>query len=753
MTSTLLLAEFLAAVSAADDEEAMLRTGLERAAEAVDAEVAAIVVRGRPWMTIGYGDDAAPAAELLAVCGGAPTAPVPGAGLSPALALDLEHPDHAHLVIARAGPNEFSSEERGLLRAMARVLSLVLAGNRTQAAERRLNDELRERHQQLQRLVRVTSSIPHGAPLADVLDTIVSSAAELLGQEVVGLRLIRPDDPSRVDMVAHRGIGDDLLDLVVQAPAEAGVGGRAIIENRVIAVDHYSSDGDMIAAFRAHKLQRAMAAPVNDQGAVVGSLTVASYQPGTYTELEKDLLAMFAEHASLALSDARRVAATTHQALHDDLTGLPNRTLFLDRLEHSLVRAGQNNTEVAVLFCDVDQFKLVNDRLGHSVGDALLIAVGDRIGGCLRAADTAARFGGDEFAVLLEDSSQGEAETVADRILGALRPGAVVHGRELPIGASIGLAMSSHTAKAEELLRFADLAMYRAKALGRGRYEVFETSMWSDMEERAELETELRAAIAQPDGDGDLTIVYQPILDLLTLDLVGVEALARWRHPRQGEIEPELFIAVAEEAGLIVELGRSMLRRACRQVRLWRDRFGLAVAMSVNVSAHQLDDARLVDDVIAAINEAGIEPQQLVLEINETVVMQDTGSTAADRLLALKAIGVRLAIDGFGTGYSSLGYLKRLPVDALKIDKSLVQDVERSSRDRALVRTVLSLGETLGLDMIAEGIESVEQLRALRRIGCQQGQGFHLCAPMSATELERILPGSLGQPMEIPAPR
>jgi diguanylate cyclase (GGDEF)-like protein len=462
---------------------------------------------------------------------------------------------------------------------------------------------------------------------------------------------------------------------------------------------------------------------------------------------------MFAEHASLALSDARRVAATTHQALHDDLTGLPNRTLFLDRLEHSLVRAGQNNTEVAVLFCDVDQFKLVNDRLGHSVGDALLIAVGDRIGGCLRAADTAARFGGDEFAVLLEDSSQGEAETVADRILGALRPGAVVHGRELPIGASIGLAMSSHTAKAEELLRFADLAMYRAKALGRGRYEVFETSMWSDMEERAELETELRAAIAQADGDGDLTIVYQPILDLLTLDLVGVEALARWRHPRQGEIEPELFIAVAEEAGLIVELGRSMLRRACRQVRLWRDRFGLAVAMSVNVSAHQLDDARLVDDVIAAINEAGIEPQQLVLEINETVVMQDTGSTAADRLLALKAIGVRLAIDGFGTGYSSLGYLKRLPVDALKIDKSLVQDVERSSRDRALVRTVLSLGETLGLDMIAEGIESVEQLRALRRIGCQQGQGFHLCAPMSATELERILPGSLGQPMEIPAPR
>ena len=210
---------------------------------------------------------------------------------------------------------------------------------------------------------------------------------------------------------------------------------------------------------------------------------------------------------------------------------------------------------------------------------------------------------------------------------------------------------------------------------------------------------------------------------------------------------------MAEEAGLIVELGQSMLRQACAQARTWYDRFKIAVAISVNVSAHQLDDARLVDDVFAAIDAAGIEPNQLVLEINESVVMQDIGTTAAEKLLTLKAIGVRLAIDDFGTGYSSLGYLKRLPVDALKIDKSLVQDVERSSRDLALVRTVLSLGETLGLDMIAEGIESVEQLRALRRIGCRQGQGYYLCAPMTAGELERILPGSFGQPMEMPAPR
>jgi diguanylate cyclase (GGDEF)-like protein len=752
VTSTLLLAEFLAAVSAADDEESMLRTGLERAAEAVDAEVGAIVVRGRASMTLGYGDAPVPAAELLAVCGGATTAPVPGSGPSPAVALDLEHPAHSHIVVARAGEHEFTSEERGLLRAMARVLSLSIAGNRAQEAERRLNLELRERHQQLQRLVRVTSSISHGAPLKEVLDMIVEGAAELLGQEVVGLRLLRPDDPTRVDMVAHRGISDDLIDLVLHAPANAGAGGRAIDLNRVVAIDDYSTDVNTIAAFREHKLQRAMAAPVNDQGTVVGSLTVASYQPGTYTALEKDLLNMFAEHASLALSDARRVAATTHQALHDDLTGLPNRTLFLDRLEHALVRAGQNSTTVAVLFCDVDRFKLVNDRLGHGVGDELLIAVGTRVAGCLRAADTAARFGGDEFAVLLEESSQAEAESVAGRILSALRPGAVVQGRELPIGASIGVAMSTNTMKADDLLRFADVAMYRAKALGRGRYEMFEPSMWSDMEERADLETELRAAIAQT-SDGDLSLVFQPILDLSTLDLVGVEALVRWRHPRHGDIAPDVFVPIAEETALIVELGRSMLHQASRQAREWYDRFGLRIMMSVNISAQQVDDVHLIDDVIAAINGAGIEPNQLVLEINESVVMHDTGTAAADRLLALKAVGVRLAIDGFGTGYSSLGYLKRLPVDTLKIDKSLVQDVERSSRDLALVRTVLSLGETLGLDMIAEGIDSVEQLKALRRIGCQQGQGLHLCAPMTAGELERILPGSFGQPVEMPAPR
>ena len=750
MTYSLLLAEFLAAVSSAGDEEAMLRTGLERAAEAVEAEVGAIMQAGRPLLTIGYGDEPPPAPELLAACGGAPSAPVPGFGLCPVVALDLETPPNSHLVVARVG-GQFASLERGLLRAMTRVLSLVVEGQRTQSAERRLNAELAERHQQLQRLMRITRSVSHGAPLDQVLDAIVGGAAELLGQEVVGLRLVRPDQPDRVEMVAHRGISEELLELVIDTPAGVGAGGRAIAENRVITIDEYANDRNTIDAFRDHKLQRAMAAPVHEHGKVIGSLTVASYQPGRYTTIEKDLLAAFAEHASLALSDARRVAATTHQALHDNLTGLPNRLLFLDRLGHALARGTQNGSEVAVLFCDVDRFKLVNDRLGHNVGDEVLRAIGQRIAGCLRAADTAARFGGDEFAVLLEDSSREEAERVADRMLAAFRTGAVVRGRELPIGVSIGVAMSRHSTRSEDLIRYADVAMYRAKGMGRGRYVVFEASMWSDVVARAELEAELRDSIT--DDGQDLDVVFQPILDLQTLDLVAVETLARWHHPRQGDVEPDLFLAVAEEAGLIRQLGRAVLKRACEQARSWKDRYNLEVRVSVNISATQLDDPELLDDVLGAVASAGIAPQQLALEISESLVTQDTGDAIADRLLALKAAGIRLTIDDFGTGYSSLGYLKRLPVDSLKIHKTLVHDVESSSRDLALMRTLLSLGETLGLDMIATGVESVEQLKALRRIGCQQGQGFHLCAPMTASELERVLPGSFGQPMEMPAPR
>jgi diguanylate cyclase (GGDEF)-like protein len=547
-------------------------------------------------------------------------------------------------------------------------------------------------------------------------------------------------------------VSDEVQDRIADAPASYGVGGRAILENRFVADDDLEHDPRVAAMFGGRPLRRAMAAPVHDRGKAIGSVAVGSFESRAYTPLDRELLEAFADYASLAVSDARRVAATRHQALHDDLTGLPNRALFLDRLEHALARCEQRGGEVAVLFCDVDHFKQVNDRLGHNIGDELLRAIAQRIIGCLRGADTAARLGGDEFAILLEDSTPAEAERVADRILATFRTGLVVRGRELPIAASLGVALSSHSTNPDDLLRYSDVAMYRAKAMGRGRYVVFDASMWSDVVSRAELESDLRRSVTHGEPQ-DLAVVYQPILDLATLDLVAVEALARWRHPQRGEIEPDLFVAVAEEAGLILDLGRAVLRKACTQLREWHDRLGLAVTVTVNVSAQQLDDSRLVDHIVSAINDSGIEPHQLMLEIKESVVMQDTGPNASERLLALKAIGVRIAVDGFGTGYSSLGYLKRLPVDALKIDKTLVHDVERSSRDLALVRTVVSLGETLGLDMIAEGIETVAQLKALRRIGCGQGQGFHLCAPMTAAELERILPGSFGQPMQVPSPR
>jgi len=744
-----LLTDYLAAVSAAGNEDEILKIGTEQAVDAVTAHAGGIVDRGRARASATRVSGEVPSVELLAVCAGGTKAPVPGFGLSPAIALELDQPEQAHLVVVRAGA-EFSDDERDLLQGMARVLSLVIAGFRTRAQERRLNAELHERQTQLQRFVRLTSSISHGAPLEDILNTIVLGAAELLDHDVVALRLVDPDDPDEFQVVAFSGVTDD--GNLASPPASYGVGGRAIVENSFVADEDLSNDPTVSAMFAGRVLRRAMAAPIHDQGKAIGSVAAASFVGRPYTPLDRELLEAFADYASLAVSDSRRVAATRHQALHDDLTTLPNRALFLDRLAHALARREQRGGEVAVLFCDVDHFKQVNDRLGHNIGDEMLRAVAHRIVGCLRTADTAARLGGDEFAILLEDSTPEEAERVAERILATFRTGVIVRGRELPVGTSIGVALSSNSADPEDLLRYSDVAMYRAKAKGRGRYEVFDASMWSDVVTRAELESDLRRSVSYGEQQ-DLAVVYQPILDLATLDLVAVEALARWRHPDRGEIEPDLFLAVAEEAGLILDLGRAVLRKACAQAREWRDRLGLEVSITVNISAHQLEDMRLVDHIVAAVNDSGIEPHQLMLEIKESVVMQAAGPDASDRLLALKAIGVRIAIDGFGTGYSSLGYLKRLPVDALKIDKTLVHDVERSSRDLALVRTVVSLGETLGLDMIAEGIETVAQLKALRRIGCGQGQGFHLAAPMTAAELERILPGSFGQPMRVPSPR
>jgi diguanylate cyclase (GGDEF)-like protein len=686
------LTELIVALGGVGDPGAAAQRGVERTAEALEAEVAALVRAGEVTASFGWPRIEVPERELLAVArAGHGDVPVPASGPRPAVAVALDDGHGGALIIARVGEPLDEAELtllRGMARALAQALQLLGAVEAERGLRQRSEQQARDNarllgmHRERQRLLEalgtIQRSISHRAPLQDILRAIVGTTGELL------------HDPN--------------ADLMIGEPEDA-VAGRAMAENRLVVVERAGA---------------AMAAPVHEQGEVIGALLVTSDVPDrTYSRSEQGILLALAEHASLALTDAKTVGAMVHQALHDSLTGLPNRALFLDRLAHALARRGTGGGEVSVLFCDLDRFKTINDSLGHEAGDELLISVAQRVLGCLRGSDTAARLGGDEFVVLLEDVlSTGEAIAVADRITDAFRTPFSIVGREVYVSASIGI-VRGHTA-AEELLRNADVAMYRAKAEGSGRYAVFEPSMRAEVLERLELEADLRRAQER----GELEVHYQPIVALVDGELAGFEALARWRHPRRGLVPPPAFIPVAEESDLIHDLGRFVLETACRQAAQWDAR-----AITVNLSGRQLERADLVDQVAAALDDSGLEPNRLVLEITETVLMHDTEATI-ERLAALKRLGVRLAVDDFGTGYSSLRYLSRFPIDLLKMAKPFVDGVS-TPQGAALARTIVDLGASLGLAIIAEGIEQGVQLAQLRRLGCQYGQGYLFARPLT----------------------
>ncbi len=433
---------------------------------------------------------------------------------------------------------------------------------------------------------------------------------------------------------------------------------------------------------------------------------------------------------------SRREEELSFLATHDPLTGLPNRTLILDRVEQILARSRRSHSPVAALFIDLDNFKDINDTLGHTVGDELLKAVAARLDGVIRESDALGRLGGDEFVVISEELSLAAGpELVAERLLEALeqpfRLGAEKQTR-VSVRASIGIAIGDKTT-AEELLREADIAMYRAKWDGKHRYVVFESGMQDIIQNRMELEMDLREALEK----GEFFLAYQPTIDLSDMSPTGVEALIRWDHPRRGVMQPEDFIPLLEESGLITEVGKWVLDEACAQAAEWRAG-GYPIKIAVNVSGRQLDTDQLLKDIEGALSESGLDSVALTIEVTETSLMRNIEETAR-RLVAIKALGVQIAIDDFGTGYSSLAHLQRFPVDALKIDRSFIAGLGNNQEGETLIHSLVQLGKALSIQTFAEGIEQQHELSLLREEACDNGQGFLFAHPLDVAATEAFL--------------
>jgi diguanylate cyclase (GGDEF)-like protein len=447
---------------------------------------------------------------------------------------------------------------------------------------------------------------------------------------------------------------------------------------------------------------------------------------------------------------AEKTRELSHQALHDALTGLPNRALVLDRAEQMLARTARAPGMVAgALFIDVDGFKHVNDNLGHAAGDVLLRAVGERLQASVRDQDTVGRLGGDEFVVLVESGAgESTADILADRLVDALRAPVDLGGgaTEVSVTVSIGVAVGQY-ATPDGLLRDADLALYAAKAAGRDRYSLFDASMHADVEGRVALEVDLSEALARE----QFFLVYQPIFELPGGRLDGVEALLRWRHPVRGIISPEEFIPLAEESGMIVPIGRWVLAEACRQAQQWTAAGGQPVGISVNVSAQQLAREDFAGDVRRALEQSGLDPAALMIEITETTVMRDVDA-ACRHLEEIKALGASVAVDDFGTGYASLSQLQRIPADVLKVDRSFVAALDGGEQSRDLLEAILGVGRSMSLRVIAEGIETEDQLRTVTEMGAQMAQGFLVGRPAPAEVIEGLLQGaSRGAAVTLPA--
>jgi diguanylate cyclase (GGDEF)-like protein/PAS domain S-box-containing protein len=576
-----------------------------------------------------------------------------------------------------------------------------------------------------------------GASTLELMQEAVSTATELLGVEISAVWELLPAETA---LVLRAGIGwpDSAFGSLRYPAGEGSQAGYTLLTGAPVVVEDWNAEtrfeqprfgGRRTGAGLSVKIEGRSREPF-------GVLVVQSMAPRSFAAGDVDFLQALANVLADALERQAIEDAIRERAVHDPLTGLPNRVLFVDRLEHALSRLGRQDSLAAILFLDLDHFKLVNDSLGHHVGDELLTAAAPRLRQALRSSDTVARFGGDEFGILLEDiASERDAIETAERIAAIFARPFALSGSEHFVTTSIGIALARGGEQADELIRDADAAMYRAKDRGRARYEVFDEGMRGRAIERLRVENDLRRAIER----GELRLEYQPVVSLRDFSIVGVEALLRWRHPERGEVPPSEFIPIAEENGLIEPIGRWVLEHACRQAAQWYGARPDAapLTMSVNLSAVQVRRS-LPDVVRSVLRSTGLDPACLSLEITETVMVRDAEGLG-EVLQALKALGVRLVLDDFGTGYSSLSYLTRLPLDVLKVDRSFVDGLGSESRDTAITETIIAMSRALSLDVVAEGVETDEHVRELSRLGCGLAQGFHFSRAVPAEEITRAL--------------
>jgi diguanylate cyclase (GGDEF)-like protein/PAS domain S-box-containing protein len=577
-----------------------------------------------------------------------------------------------------------------------------------------------------------------GTTTVELMHEAVTAAAELLGVEISAVWELLPAESA---LVLRAGIGwpDSAFGSLRYPSAEGSQAGYTLLAGAPVVVEDWDAETRFEQpAFGGRRTGAGLSVKIEGRSREpFGVLIVQSMAKRSFASGDVDFLQALANVLADALERQAIEDAIRDRAVHDPLTGLPNRVLFVDRLEHALARLPRQQSLAAVLFLDLDQFKLVNDSLGHQVGDELLAAAAPRLKQALRSSDTVARFGGDEFGILLEDiASERDAIETAERIAAIFARPFVLSGSEHFVTTSIGIAMARGGERADELIRDADAAMYRAKDLGRARYEVFDEGMRGRAIERLRVENDLRRALER----GELRLEYQPVVSLRNYSLVGVEALLRWRHPERGEISPAEFIPIAEENGLIEPLGRWVLEQACRQAAQWYQARpdGPPISISVNLSAVQVARRSLPEVVASVLRNTGLDPACLSLEITETVMVRDADGLG-EVLKALKALGVRLVLDDFGTGYSSLSYLTRLPLDVLKVDRSFVDGLGSEPRDTAITETIIAMSRALSLDVVAEGVETAEHVRELSRLGCRLAQGFHFSRAVPAEEITRAL--------------